>query len=170
MVISLGVILPNLLGFIITHTRDTCQSTNVLRWGRGTFHGSLGLWLTIGIMFDISVVWWCYKFKIWFLSCGNGEKVKTAWKRTRSTDRYAWYAAYVLYTCNTYIYIIYQSIYIYRFRGIDGLSFQIWFEQCKWPSVRVPMRLSYPSWVLDLGCLVLLKLADTPKITIFAKC
>jgi len=34
------MILPGLLGIMITHSRETYQPTSIMRWDRGIFHGS----------------------------------------------------------------------------------------------------------------------------------
>ena len=36
------LILPGLLGIMITHSRETYQPTSIVRWDRGIFNGSYG--------------------------------------------------------------------------------------------------------------------------------
>ena len=38
-----GIILPGLLGIMITHSRETYQPTSIMRWYRGIFNGSIDL-------------------------------------------------------------------------------------------------------------------------------
>ena len=37
----LGIILPDLLGIMITHNRETYQPTSIMRWDMGIFNGSI---------------------------------------------------------------------------------------------------------------------------------
>ena len=38
--IAIGIILPGLLGIMITHSRETYQPTSIMRWDSGIFNGS----------------------------------------------------------------------------------------------------------------------------------
>ena len=38
------IILPGLMGLLITHSRETYQPTSIMRWDRGICHGSCHCW------------------------------------------------------------------------------------------------------------------------------
>jgi len=47
------MILPGLLGIMITHSRETYQPTSIMRWDRGIFNGSTGWWFQTFSMNEI---------------------------------------------------------------------------------------------------------------------